>query len=172
MCTFLAAAGAGLQMLGQVAAFGAKQQEIDAYNQQAMVNARDASLAATHKYEDEGRKYIYDSRQIQQEGYKATMKGREAIGTAKASAGASGFDASSLSVASILAAENQKTEMNLDNIRTKQDDLEDSYRSRVRTYEAEAQGRINSMPLKPDANPLGLMINIASAGLGAYKSTL
>lgn len=172
MCIPLAVAGFAIQAAGAAANFAAQQQATDAYNQQAMVNARDASLAATRKYEDEGRRLGYDARRTQQEGYRATMKGREAIGTAVASAGSSGFDISSLSVGAILANEEQKLAQNLDSVRTEFDDMKDAYRGRVRGYEAEAQGRINSMPMKAGPNPLGLAINIAGAGLGAYRSTL
>lgn len=154
--------GMGMQMAGQVAQFSAQQSATNASNQTAMVNARDASLAATHKYEDEGRKQIYDARQVQQEGYKAVMSGRMAKGTAMASAGSSGFDASSISIGSVLAAEDQKIAANLDNVKTKMDDLGDSYRSKVRSEEAEAQGRINSMPMKAGPNALALGINLAS----------
>jgi hypothetical protein len=168
----MAAAGFAIQAAGAVANFSAQQSATDAYNQQVLVNARDASLAAQFKYEDEGRRMIYDARKTQQEGYGAVMKGRQALGTAIASAGSAGFDASSLSVGSILANEAQKTAQNMSNLQTEFDDLKDSYRSRTRSYEAEAQGRINSMPMKAGPSPLGLAINIAGAGLGAYRSTL
>lgn len=172
MCTMLAAAGFAIQAAGAVANFASQQSAADAANQQAMVNARDATLAAQYKYEDEGRRMIYDARRTQQEGYKATMAGRQAKGTAIASAGASGFDMSSLSVGAILANESQKMEQNLDSVRTEFEDIDAGYRSRVRSYQAEAQGRINSMPMRAGPNPLGLAINIAGAGLGAYRSTV
>ena len=171
MCTMLAAAGFAIQAAGAVANFAAQQSATDAHNQQVLVNARDASIAATNKYTDEQRRMVYDARKNQQEGYKAVMSGRQAKGTAVASAGSSGFDMSSLSVGSILANEQQKINQNLDIVRTEFDDMKDAYRSRVRSYEAEAQGRINSMPMKAGPSPLGLAINIAGAGLNAYRGS-
>ena len=158
--------GAVLGIAGQVASFAAQQQATDAHNTAALANAQSASLAATHKYEDEGRRLIYNQKQNQQEGYKAVMKGRETLGTATASAGAAGWGAGSLSVGAILANEANKTQLNLDNVRTKMDDTSDAYRSRVATYEAEAQNRINSMPMKEGPNPLALGINMASTLAG------
>lgn len=163
------AVGLALGIAGQVANFAAQQQAANAHNTAVLANAQSASLAATHKYEDEGRRLIYNQKQNQQEGYKAVMKGREAQGTVAASAGAAGWSAGSISLDSILANEANKTQLNLDNIRTKMDDTEDAYRSRVDTYYAEAQGRINSMPMKPGPSPLALGINIASQGLQGAK---
>ena len=161
--------GAVLGIAGQVASFAQQQQATDAHNTAALANAQSASIAATHKYTDEGRRLIYNQKQNQQEGYKAVMKGRETQGTATASAGAAGWSAGSISLDAILANEANKTEQNLNNMRTKMDDTEDAYRSRVATYEAEAQNRINSMPMKEGPNPLALGINMASTLAGGAK---
>jgi hypothetical protein len=171
MCTPLAAVGFGLQAIGQVAGFAGQSQATDEYNKTAAQNAVNASVAASHQYEDEGRKMVYNSKQIMQEGYKTTMESRRAKGTAIASAGSSGIDASSLSVESILASIDQDQALSEANTKTKMDDLDDQYKSNTTSEEAQAQGRINSMPFKKGPSPLGLAINIASGALDATTST-
>ena len=153
--------GPMIGIAGQVANFAAQSQAAKAANTAALANAQSASLAATHKYEAEGRHLIYANRREQQEGYKAVMQGREAAATGEASAGAAGFDASSISVGALLATAHNKTWQNIDVMDTKMEDNEQAYRSAVKTAEAEAQGRINSMPMKPGPNPLALGINVA-----------
>jgi hypothetical protein len=111
----------------------------------------------------------FDARSAQKEGYASIMRGREAVSTVRASAGASGFDIGSLSVGAIIAAERQKTAENSDKVRSKMEDLKTSYEAKVDSYEAEAQGRINSMPFKAGPNPLGLAINLAGAAYQGYK---
>lgn len=155
------ALGPMLGIAGQVANFAAQGAAANAANSASLANAQSASLAATHKYEAEGRRLIYANRRDQQEGYKATMIGRQAAATGEAAAGAAGFDASSISVGALLANEHNKTWQNIDVMSTKMEDNEQAYKSAVKTYEAEAQGRINSMPMKPGPNPLALGINIA-----------
>ena len=155
------ALGPMLGIAGQVANFAAQSQAANAANSAALANAQSASIAATHKYESEGRHLIYANRREQQEGYRAVMAGREAAATGTASAGAAGFDADSISVGALLANQHNKTWQNIDVMNTKMEDNEQAYRSAVKTYEAEAQGRINSMPMKPGPNPLALGINMA-----------
>lgn len=170
MCTPMAAAGFGIQALGSATNFVSQLSATNAYNAAAQQNAMNASVAATRSYEDEGKKYAYNMRELQQQGYKAAMQGRQAQGAALASAGSVGFDASSLSVNSILAAEAQKTATNLDNVKTKQMDQLGAYDSATHSLEAQAQGRANSMPIKSGPNPLALGINIAGEGMTAAKS--
>ncbi|MCW2286633.1 hypothetical protein M2323_004519 [Rhodoblastus acidophilus] len=170
MCTPLALGGLAIQAAGTLTNFATQAAANSAYNTAARKNALDASVAAAQAYGDEGKKYTYNMRELQQQGYKAVMQGRQAQGTAIASAGAAGFDGSSISVGSILAAEAQKTAMNLDNIKTKQEDQRNSYESTVSSIEAQAKGRANSMTPKAAPSALALGINLAGEGLEAAKS--
>lgn len=172
MCGPMAALGLGMSAASSVVGFMGEQEKAKRHNEMVLQNAQNASLAASDKYTDEQKKYIYDSRQIQQEGYGAALKGRAAGATALASAGASGFDASSISVGALLAGEAQKTAQSLDNIKTKQDDLEASFQSRVKTAEAEAKARTNSMQMQAGPSPLALGLNIVNSGLGAMKGSM
>lgn len=164
MCTVPAA----IMAASSVVSFVGQSQQTKAYNDAAAANANNASVAASQKYNDEQRKFVYDSKVNQKEGYEAAMKGRSAYASVVAQSGASGFDAGSISIGSILAAERQKTAENLSRVDLKQDDLTNSFTSRTRSIEAEAQGRINSMPYKAGPNPIGLALNIASAAATGY----
>lgn len=137
-----------------------KQISTGAANTASLANAQSANIAAQRKYEDEQRKYIYDSRALQQQGYDASLKGREAVATGMATAGSSGI--SGISVDNILAAARQQTAENISRVNTKQDDLFNSYQSKVDTYEAEALGRQDASPMRSGPNPLALGLNIAS----------
>lgn len=159
MCTIAAAFGA----LSSVASFAGESQAAAEYNNAARQNAVNASLAAQNKYEDAQRKYIYDSKATQKEGYQATLKGRSSVAVGRASAGSAGIDASSISLANLIAAEEQTAAENISRTRLKQEDLTDSFKSEVRSYEAEAKNRIASMPFKSGPNPLGLAIGIAGS---------
>lgn len=168
LATGAAGAQAGLGILGAVNSFISGSDAANIANRQKAENDRDAVIAANEKYFQNNQRYIYDSRMVQQEGYKAAMAGRVAQGTAIASAGSSGFDTSSLSVQNILNDERQKTAMDVENARTKMDDLKDATINNNRAAYAEARGRINSHQYQAGPNPLALGINIAGAGVGAY----
>lgn len=141
---------------GVVGAVGAIAQA-NAQNQAAASNAQSASLAAQRKYDDLQRRFVYNSRATQQEGYSAAMKARESAGTAVASAGSSGVGG--VSIASVLANINQEGAENQARVRTKQDDLKASYTSQVDSVEAEARSRIASVQ---PANGFNLGLNILS----------
>jgi hypothetical protein len=151
-----------LSIGGSVLGYAQQSQAADAKNAYAMANAQSASMAAQRKYEDEQRKFIYDSKVNQKEAYDATLRGRSAVASGVASAGAAGFDASSISVAGLLAAERQKTAENLSRSSLKQEDLLFNYDARVDSYEAEAQGRINSVPMTTGPSPLALALSIGN----------
>lgn len=153
----LAAAGPLQIMSGAVSALGAVAQA-NAQNEAAAANAQSASLAAQRKYDDLQRRFVYNSRSVQQEGYKAAMEARQSAGTAVASAGSSGTGG--ISVGNIFAAINQQGAENQSRIRTKQDDLKSSYKSEVDSAEAEARARIASVQ---PANPMNLGLNILSS---------
>ena len=148
-----------------VAGFVGQQQAADSANTAALANAQSASMAAQRKYEDEQRKYIYDSRGLQQQGYDATMAGRSAVATGTASTGSSGIQVGSVSIASLLAAQRQLTAENLSRVNFKQDDLFQSFDSRVESIEAEAAGRIASRPMSSGPSALALGLNIATDGV-------
>lgn len=162
MCGPLAVLGAGLQIAGQVAGFAAQ-------NQQSKQNAINASLAAQRKYEDTDRKFIYDTKAANQEGYKAIMEGREARGTAIASAGSSGVRVGSPTSAYILSNINSKIAQIEDNVRLKAEDRRMARSGDMKSIEAEAKNRIASVP-RP--NPLALGLNIANIGFKAYQGQL
>lgn len=154
----IAAASTPLSIMsGAVSALGAVAQA-NAQNAASAANAQSASLAAQSKYDDQQRRFVFNSRSLQQEGYKAEMEKREAAGTAVASAGSSGVGG--ISVGSILAAVNQQGAENQARVRTKQDDLQSSYTSDVKTIEAEARNRTASVQ---PANPMNLGLNILSS---------
>jgi hypothetical protein len=167
----MSAIGFGLSAASQVAGFSAQQQQTDAYNAAARQNAINAGVAASNKYADEGRSYVYDSKKNMQEGMKAVFSGRKARGTAIASAGSAGIDGSSISLGDIVSDINNETALNLDNVAAKQDDMKHALVSNLKSYEAEARGRINSMPYKEGPSPFALGLNIASAGLGSVKDS-
>lgn len=164
MCTI----EAGLMAASAAVGFIAQQQEADAHNTASMANAQRANLAATAKYDEEQKRYVHDSKANLLEGYKAAMKGREAIGTSRASATSSGIDLGSLSYQDLEAAQRQASSLNAWAVQEKNYDLRESYVSRTKAYEAEAEGRAAAMPQKDGPNPLGLAINLASAGARGY----
>ena len=163
MCELMAAmtvASTALSMAGSVAQYSGQQAATNAYNASAAQNAMSASVAATRKYNDEEARTYYDMLSINKEGYKNAMRGREALGMARASAGSSGVGG--ISVDNIFAAVKQQAAENEGNIQLKREDRMLARDSRMDTYEAEAQGRINSMPYKAGPDPLALGINLAS----------
>jgi len=154
-----------LGIASSVASFAAEAQATKAHNAAVAQAHHDARLAAANKYTDEGRRFRYDAKALRREGYKAVNAGREALATARASAGSSGIASSSLSLRAILNNEKRKIGDNIATNNDKMEDMRTTYIGRVETYKNEAQARINSMPFKEGPNPLGLFINIASAGL-------
>lgn len=166
MCTLMAAVSAA----SSVVQFAGQQQATNAYNAQAAAAHRDAQIAATNKYTDLQRKYNYDAKATNQEGYRAALKARSEQGTLTASAGSSGIAGGSVTLDNLEAMSRQVGAENEARIQNRRDDLQDSFSGQVRSVEAEAQQRINSMPFKEGPNPLGLAIGMASAGItgGTY----
>jgi uncharacterized membrane protein len=171
VCTLAAGIGFGLQAIGSIAGFAGQQSQTDAYNATARQNAINASVAATHKYEDEGRRFVYNSKKNMQEAYDVSLKDRQARATAVASAGTAGFDGSSLSLNAILADMDNQDARNMSKVQTKEDDLHDTYSSNVQSYQAEALGRINSMPFKAGPSPLALGLGIMQSGFDSTMNT-
>lgn len=166
MCDPMTAIGIGLSAAGQVAGFAGQQQATDDYNASAKQNAINASVAATRQYQDEGFRYAADVKAANQEGYDAVMRARQAAGTAKASAGTSGLDLGSVSVQSILSDINNTESRSKSVIDDRRDESAYAYRGRTKSIEAQAQGRINSMPFKEGPSKLGLALGIASSAFG------
>jgi hypothetical protein len=163
MCELMAAmtvASTALSAAGAVAQHQGQQSATDAYNASAAQNANFASVAATRKYNDENTRTYYDMLSINKEGYKAALRGREASATARASSGSAGV--AGLSVDNIYAAVKQQAAENETNVQLKREDRLAAADARMDSYEAEAQGRINSMPYKAGPDPLALGINLAS----------
>ena len=148
-------------MASSAASFIAEQQATAAYNANARAAHRDASIAAGYKYMDEGRRFAFDAKQLQQEGYDLAIESREAVGTGMASAGSAGVQG--LTLGSLLSNTLQKSAENTSRLDTKREDLDLAYDSNVKSYEAEARSTINSMPLRAGPSILGLGINMASS---------
>lgn len=161
---------AALAIASSVAGFAAQSQAVDAQNAAAAAAHQNAGLAATRKYEAEQQNVISEARSAREQGYDAAMKARESQGVAKASAGSSGIDLSSLSVDDIINAERQKAAINADRIQNKIDDTKSQYVFNTKAYEQEAQGRIDANPFQAPPSPLGLAIELVGAGFKGYKS--
>lgn len=173
MCDPVSAAviGTGLAIGKDVASFAGQQSQTNAYNAASGQNAINAGVAASRKYADEQSKTIADAKQTNQEGYAAVMKARQAKGTALASASTSGFDASSVSVNSILSGIENDEANSVYAVQDRHDNETTNYRSDTKAYEAEAQGRINSMPKKSGPSPLGLALAIGGDLMSGAKSS-
>ncbi len=161
MCTPMAAvmaASSAVQFAGQ-------QSATDAYNAQAAAAHRDAAIAAGNKYGDLQKKFFFDEKSLNQEGYKSALKARSEQGTLAASAGSSGIAGGSLTLDALVAQSQQQAAENESRIQTKRDDSTEAFRGQTKSVEAEAQQRINATPFKEGPNPLGLAIGMASAGV-------
>ncbi len=161
MCTLMAAVSAA----GAVVQYAGQQQATDAYNANAAAAHRDAKIAAANKYSDLQRKYYFDSKGTNQEGYKAALKARSEQGTLEASAGSSGIAGGSITLDYLEAQSRQVAAENEARVQAKRDDAQMALIGQNESVRAEAQQRINSMPFKEGPNPLGLAIGLASAGI-------
>lgn len=170
MCDPLTIAGAGLAAAGQVASFVGENQAAGAHNQMAAQAHMNAGLAATGQYEDSQRKYNYEARSTQQQGYDAAMAGRKAVGSVAAQAGASGIDVSSLSISDIINEQRRVTAQNLSNVKAKQADMKAGVMGDMEAAHLQAQGRINSTPFKSGPSAVGLAIGLAGTAVSAYNS--
>lgn len=169
MCDPVTIAGAVLSAAGQVASYEGQVSATNAANSQAAAAHRNAGLAAQGQYEEYQRKFLYESRENQQKGMEAVMAGRSQVATGVAAAGASGIDAGSLSVTDILNEQRRQAAQNVQNVNARQEDLAQAFRGDVRASQQTAQGRIDSTPFQSGPSKLGLMIGLASTGVGAYK---
>ena len=166
MCTpmaAIAAASSAVQFMGQV-------QATNEHNAQAAAAHRDARIAAANKYGDIQRKYNYDAKATNQEGYRAAMKARSEQGTLVASAGGAGVAGGSLTLDNLIAMSQQVGAENEARVQTKREDASEAFIGQGQSIRAEAQQRINSMPFKQGPNPLGLAINFASAAVQGGQS--
>lgn len=148
-------------MASSVANFAAQSQATAAYNAQAKAAHRDASIAAGYKYLDEGRRFAYDAKALQQQGYDLAIDAREKMGAGVASAGAAGVEG--ISLGSMVSATAQKAAEGASRLDTQREDLGLGYESNVKSYEAEARSTINSMPFRAGPSLLGLGIDMASS---------
>lgn len=161
MCTPMAAVMAA----SSVAQYAGQASATDAYNANAEAAHRDANIAAANKYTDLGRKYYFDNQSLNQEGYKAALKGRSEAGTLAASAGSSGIAGGSITLENIANAGKQAAAENEARIQNKRDDSFMAFKGTGESIRSEAQQRINATPFKEGPNPLGLAISLAGAGL-------
>jgi hypothetical protein len=159
----IAAASSAVQFIGQA-------QATNEYNAQAAAAHRDARIAAANKYGDIQRRFNYDARATNQEGYKAAMKARAEQGTLVASSGAAGVAGGSMTLDNLIAMSQQVAAENETRVQTKRDDAKEAFIGQGQSIQAEAQQRINSMPFKQGPNPLGLAINFASAAVQGGQS--
>lgn len=162
-------ASAGLGIMGAQREYSAQQNAVMAHNYNVLLNAQSAGISASNQYADIGKQFTYETRSAQQEANQAVMSGREAAGTAIASAGSSGFTGSSLTLGAVMSDIERKNADAEYNYEAKVDDLKSSYISKGKTIQGQAQERINSMQFQaqPDGSALGL--NIAGSvvkGLG------
>lgn len=173
MCGPAAAIGAigsvastGLGIMGAMQKDKAEKQAIYEHNQKVLENAQRAGIAASSQYADMGTQFNYEARAAQIEAQKAHQQGVISQGTVAASAGSSGFNGSSMTVGAVMADIDRRIAENDENYALKVDDLKDSFRSKGRMVQAQAQDRINSMSMQsyPDGGALGL--NIANAVVG------
>jgi len=167
MCDPMTAIGVGLSAMGQMAGFQAEQQAVKAHNAAAKQNAINAGLAATRKYTDEGRVLAHEAKETNQEGFDAIMKARQAQGTGVASAGTAGMDLASGTVQAVLSDINRQEADTQYRVQDRHDRGKENYLSKVEQHKAEAQNRINSMPLKPKPSPIGMILGIATEAFGA-----
>lgn len=167
----MTAIAVGLQVAGSAAGFAGQQSAANKYNGVAQQNAINANVAASRKYSDEQRRLTSEARQANTEGYNAAIKAKQARGTVLASAGTSGMDAGSISVNSILSGIENDDANNQYAVQNRHDDDRTNYSSNVQAYQAEAQGRINSMPYKDGPSALGLALSIGSSVLGGVSKS-
>ncbi|MGJ0510454.1 MAG: virion core protein, T7 gp14 family [Methylocystis sp.] len=147
--------------------YNADRDATNRYNQSVALNAQSAGIAASNQYGDLGRQFTYEARTAQQEAQQAVQQGRQAQGTALASAGASGFTGSSLTVGAVMADEARRVAENEQNYGLKVDDLKGAYGSKGKMVQAQAQDRINSMSYQTQPSGVALGLNIASSVAGA-----
>jgi len=156
---------AGLTAASAIVSYAGQQQATDEYNASAAAARRDAGIAASAKYGDLQRKYNYDAKSTNQEGYKAALKARSELGTLKASAGAAGVAGGSITLENLIGMNAQIGAENEARVQARREDSYMSFVSSGKSIEAEAAQRINSMREKSGPNPLGLAIGLASAGV-------
>lgn len=162
--------GAATSAMGAVAKYSSDSQATAEYNAQAAAAHRDADIAATNKYKDLSTKYVYDAKSLNNDAYKATLKGRAELATGVASAGAVGIAPGSLTLNNLVAATRQQMANNESNISDKRDDNKETLVGADASVQAEAQQRINSMPFKAGPNPMTAALGVASAVVGGFQS--
>ena len=166
MCTIAAA----LTAASSVAQYAGQAQATKAYNTQAAAAHQDAGIAASNKYGDLQRRYNYEAKATNQEGYRAALRARSEQGSLVASAGSAGIAGGSLTLDNLIAASRQVGAENEARVQAKRDDSREALIGQFDSVEAEAQQRINSMPFKAGPSPLGLAINLASAAAGGAQT--
>ena len=170
MCDPFTIAATTLAVAGQVVSYEGQVSATNAANDQASLAHRNAGMAAQRQYEDAQGKFIYESRTNQQKAFEAAQAGRSALAQGRAAAGASGIDASSISVNDILNDQRRQTAQNLQNVKTRQDDLAQSFVGATTGAPLPAQGRLDSTPYQSGPSMLGLAIGAAGAVASGFAS--
>jgi hypothetical protein len=159
-------AGAALGIIGAIGQYAAQKQATDDYNQQAAIAHRDAQIAATNKYKDVGSQTVWNIKDLNQKGYKAALNAREEQAKGIASSGASGIAYGSNTLDNLMAQSSQINAENQANITAKRDEQLAAYGNQTQSIQAEAQGRIDSVPFKRGPSPLGMILGIANSVVG------
>lgn len=167
MCepTTLAAASLAIGTISSGASFMAQNQAADNANAQANLAHRNASLAAQRQYESGQANMISETRDAQQKGYDAALRGRESIASAKASSSFTG-----ISMNDILDAERQKAATNAARAADYMGDVKQKYIRTAADAEIQAQGRIDATPFKDSASVLNLGLDIGKTVIGTANS--
>lgn len=156
MCTLpaLMVAQAGAQYVAGV-------NEANATNANNLQQQMDSGLAAGWQYADENRRFAYNSKALQQEGYDLAIKSRENVATGITSAASSGVGG--LTLGSLVADAKQKGAENQNRIQTKREDLRSSLASNIQSIYAQNKSVINATPMDSGPSALGLAIDMGTA---------
>jgi hypothetical protein len=167
MCepTTLAAASLAIGAASSGASFYMQNQAATNANTQANVAHRNASLAGQRQYESGQANMIAETRDAQQKGYEASLRGRESAASARASSSFSG-----ISMNEILDAEHQKAAINANKAANYISDVREKYIRTAADSEAQAQGRIDATPFKDSASVLNLGIDLGKTVVGVANS--
>lgn len=166
MCMMMA--GMALGAIGAIAQYEGQKKAVDDYNAQAAAAHRDAEIAATNKYKDIDTKYVYDSKSLNQQGYKAALQARETAATGIASSGSMGIDPGSITIENLVAQNSQQAAQNESNIQAKREDALTQLQGQGQSIQAEAQERIDATPFKAQPSPMGAILGIATSAVKGF----
>lgn len=163
----LGIAGANAKEAGKQQQYAYEIQQTMEYNRRVMDNAQRANLAAGNQYSGIQQRRFFNAQDLVQRANAATNDAREAEGTVNASAFSSGFWGGG-SVSDIYNKYLTKEANIASNTATKFDDMESAFNEQGKAIYAQADDRINSMPMKgaPLAPQSTRGLDIANAVVG------